>query len=598
MNNPETRTCQNCGNSFVIDAQDFAFYEKIKVPAPTWCPECRLKRRMLWRNERALYKRKCDATGKDIISMYSPDKPFKVYDQKYWWSDKWDPMDYGREYDWNKPFFEQFRELMEEVPRSALFNLESTNSEYCNFVANLKDCYLLFGSWFSENCLYGNTVNESRDSVDNFFVNKCQGVYNCIDCENSYQIFYSKESSSCVDSWFLFDCRNCQNCLFCTNLRNKSYYAFNKPISKKKFREMVANFSGSFKSINEAYSRFRSIIKTKSIHRFMVGKNNRNVTGNFIYNSKNVFEGFFIHGSENVKYAVKSDDQKDTIDVYGCSRGELVYESTANVFSHKSRFIVMGKNVLDSYYLIDCFNVSNCFGCVGLRNKQYCILNKQYTKEEYEKLVPKIIEHMNKMPYVDKKGRVYKYGEFFPPELSPFAYNETIAQEYFPLTKEQAIEKGYRWKDPEQRNIKPDIYTKDLPDNIKDVKDDIVGKVIQCAHAKVKEDGTLEQGCNEQCTTGFKIIPQELEFYRKMNLPLPRLCPNCRHYQRIKQRNPLKLWKRQCMCGGEKSTNGVYTNTAKHFHGKERCPNEFYTTYSPDRKEIVYCEECYKREVG
>ena len=209
----------------------------------------------------------------------------------------------------------------------------------------------------------------------------------------------------------------------------------------------------------------------------------------------------------------------------------------------------------------------------------------------------KIIEHMNKMPYTDKKGRIYKYGEFFPPELSPFAYNETIAQEYFPLTKEQAIEQGYKWKDPEQRDIKPDIYTKDIPDHIKDVKDNIVGKTIQCSHAKVKEDGTLEQGCNEQCTTAFRITREELNFYRRMNLPLPRLYPNCRHYQRIKQRNPLRLWQRQCMCGGEKSINGAYSNTAKHFHGKERCPNTFYTTYAPGRPEIIYCEECYKREV-
>jgi len=55
-----------------------------------------------------------------------------------------------------------------------------------------------------------------------------------------------------------------------------------------------------------------------------------------------------------------------------------------------------------------------------------------------------------------------------------------------------------------------------LPDNIKDVPDDIVGKVIECQH----------QGkCNEQCTEAFRIIEPELAFYRRMNLPLPRLCP-------------------------------------------------------------------------
>ncbi|MDI6883360.1 MAG: hypothetical protein QMC93_02760 [Patescibacteria group bacterium] len=240
-----------------------------------------------------------------------------------------------------------------------------------------------------------------------------------------------------------------------------------------------------------------------------------------------------------------------------------------------------------------CISSSNLFGCVGLRHKQYCILNKQYTKEEYERLVPKIIEHMKEMPYVDKKGRVYKYGEFFPPELSPFGYNETIAQEYFPLTKEQAIKQGYKWQDPEQRNYQIDIKTEELPDHIKDVKDDILGKVIQCANASLQGSDP----CKAQCTTAFKLIEPELRFYKRMNLPLPRLCPNCRHYQRLKQRNPLKLWKRRCMCGGQASVNGVYKNTIKHFHGDSPCPNEFETTYSPDRPEIVYCEPCYLAEV-
>ncbi len=231
------------------------------------------------------------------------------------------------------------------------------------------------------------------------------------------------------------------------------------------------------------------------------------------------------------------------------------------------------------------------------KEKEYCILNKQYTKEEYEKLVPKIIEHMNSMPYISNYGSstpiVYKYGEFFPPELSPFCYNETIAQEYFPLTKEQAIEKGYQWKDPEQRNIQIDIRTEDLPDNIKDVSDDIVNKIIECANTKCT--GFNPVNCN--CTKAFKIIKPELEFYKKMNLPLPRLCPNCRHYDRIKQRNPLKLWHRKCQCNGTHSSNGVYKNTIEHFHGNQPCPNEFETTYAPDRPEIVYCEKCYLAEV-
>ncbi len=184
---------------------------------------------------------------------------------------------------------------------------------------------------------------------------------------------------------------------------------------------------------------------------------------------------------------------------------------------------------------------------------------------------------------------MYKYGEFFPVDLSHHAYNETIALDYFPLTKEQALTQGYRWKDPEERHYEVTVKAENLPDHIKDVDDSILKAIIGCAH---------EGKCNQQCTTAFKIIPQELQFYRKMNLPLPRLCPNCRHYERLKQRNPLKIWHRKCQCAGEKSENGIYQNTTSHFHGTNHCPNEFETSYAPERPEIVYCESCYNAEVA
>jgi len=91
--------------------------EKFQIPTPTLCPEERQRRRLSFRNERKLYKRTCNYSGKEIISIYSPDKPYKVYDQKIRWSDARDPMDYGRDFDFMKSFTEQFHELMREVPR-------------------------------------------------------------------------------------------------------------------------------------------------------------------------------------------------------------------------------------------------------------------------------------------------------------------------------------------------------------------------------------------------------------------------------------------------------------------------------------------------
>ncbi|MEK9166271.1 MAG: hypothetical protein AAB846_00890, partial [Patescibacteria group bacterium] len=115
----EKRNCQNCKREFAIDDADFNFYGKIKVPAPTWCPECRMIRRMASMGYRILYKGKCDFTDEEVITTLPPDSPHKIYRQDIWWSDKWNPKDYGRDYDFSRSFFEQWAELFRAVPLPA-----------------------------------------------------------------------------------------------------------------------------------------------------------------------------------------------------------------------------------------------------------------------------------------------------------------------------------------------------------------------------------------------------------------------------------------------------------------------------------------------
>ena len=251
----------------------------------------------------------------------------------------------------------------------------------------------------------------------------------------------------------------------------------------------------------------------------------------------------------------------------------------------QTKFSSVAWGTLDAQYSDNCHSSSHIFGSIGLRNKEYCVFNKQYTREEYEKLVPRIIEHMNAEPYTDKRGRVYKFGEFFPPEISPFAYNETVAQEYYPTTKERAEAQGYRWRDIESRKYSITKTTNDLPTHINKAGEDILKDTIACGHA-----GT----CAHQCPGAFRLIPEELNLYRVFRISLPRLCPNCRHYERLAQRNPFELWHRKCMCDHK-----IYKNTAKHnHHPTGPCPQEFETSYAPERPEIVYCEACYNAEVA
>ena len=592
MNGAETKTCQNCKNSFVIEPEDFEFYDKIKVPPPTFCPECRMIRRGVFRNERTFYKRPCDLCKKGVISIYNANTTFPVYYQECWWSDKWDSISYGSEYDLNKSFFEQYKELRNMVPRVAIINKGGVDSPYTNLSANNKNCYFLIESSNNEDRIHSYWLeNQCKSVVDSSFLTRVEIAYESLLSWQSFKLFFSKDSRECSDSYFLNNCVNVSHSLCCINLRNKQNHIFNEPFSKEDYEQKIAEMDlGSYSSLVALKERSRDF-SLLFPRRFAYTVKSVDVTGDYVVSSKNVKYSFFVEDGENIKYAIhtfdKVRDNMDT-DVLGIG-GELCYESMNTALGvNRMNFCVRCWTGHNSSYCDNCDDSRSSFACIGLRNKQHCILNKQYAKEEYETLVPKIIQHMNDMPYTDKRGIVYKYGEFFPPELSPFSYNETIAQEYFPLTKAEAESMGYRWKDPYTKEYNISIQSKDLPDHIKDVKDNILEQTIGCEH---------EGGCNEQCSTAYRIIPQELEFYRKMNLPLPRLCPNCRHYHRLKQRNPLKLWHRGCQCSGDRSSNGVYTNTTGHQHGSGPCPNEFETSYALDRPEIIYCETCYQNEV-
>ncbi|MBI2609680.1 hypothetical protein HYW53_00700 [Candidatus Giovannonibacteria bacterium] len=592
---PQTKICQNCKNQFTIEPEDFKFYEKMSVPPPTFCPECRLIRRLAWRNEKYLYQRSCDKCGKNIISVFHNDCGATVYCSPCWWSDDWDAMSYGFEYDPSKPFLVQLHDLFQRVPVMNLFGYYSTleNSDYTNMVGYLKNCYLITNSDHSENCSYGSGIDRCKDSIDNMMLVNSELCYEAVNCRDCNRVFYSLDCESCLNVTFSKNCIGCSDLIGCVNLRNKKYCIFNKQYSKEEYQQLAQKYlKSSYESLtklgNEGFS-FWNKFPNKYFHE----RRNFNVSGDYIYNSKNVKDSFIVTDTENSRYCSLITVPKVT-DCYDFTHYgencELVYEAMqAGDMISRIRFSwFVARSCQDIEYCQFVVWSKNIFGSVGLRNKEFCILNKQYTKEEYENIKAKIISEMNRNPYVDKLGRIYKYGEFFPSELSPFGYNETTAHDTFPLLKDEALIRGLSWREPKARDYRTTLKSEHIPDHIKDVKDSILDEIIECEH---KGD------CNENCTEAFRIISQELDFLRNQNIALPRLCPNCRHYQRLQHRSPLKLWERTCQCAGDISSNGVYQNTITHEHGANPCTNEFETTYAPDRPEIVYCEECYLTEV-
>ncbi|MFZ2072781.1 MAG: hypothetical protein WAV10_03860 [Minisyncoccia bacterium] len=578
----QSKICQNCKKDFLIEEEDFNFYEKIKVPPPTFCPECRTIRRLCWRNEMSLFKRKCNGNdhNESIISIYHPDEKIVVYDLKYWWSDKWDPMVYGQDYDFNKPFFEQWKKLRDSFPLQCLSNSKSVNSDYCNVADESKNSYMSSGSWKIEQTFYSNRIYSTKDSSDLYMVHKSELCYDDVICSDCYHVLYSLNCKNCVDSYFLYDCHGCVNCFGCSNLRNKSYCMWNEQLSREEYNNRLAKFNlRSYNIICEFKQRFQELY-FNSIHKFATQIKTVNSTGENLEGVKNCKICFDSSGKiEDSKYIHwAKENLKDTYDSGpGVGVGELMYEVfDTGMGNFRNLFTSVVYTSNDIEYCFNCYGSSNLFGCIGLRNKNYCILNKQYTEEEYKELIPKIRKHMDSVPFFDKRGLVYKYGEFFPVELSLFAYNETVAQDYFPIKKDEAIEIGYKWRDKKTNEYKITKEAKNVQDSLDDITDSIIEEIICCLH---------NGKCGGRCSGAFKITKDELDIYRRIGVPLPRLCFFCRHEDRLKMRNPMKLWHRQCMCDKE-----------NHNH-EGRCEVEFETSYSPDKPEIVYCEKCYQKEV-
>ena len=570
--NSETKICQNCKKDFIIEIEDFVFYEKIKVPAPTFCVECRNVQRMATRNVKSLYKRMCDNCGDIVISRFSKTNPAKMFCNKCWWSDNWDPTQYGIEYDFNKTFFEQFYSLLISVPHSATLNQNMVDSDYSNMESDDKGCYLTFGGHWNEYCAFSEYSIHGKEVYDSYWSFNGEQCYECINIDKCYQTMYSRECKNCINTYFSYDCRGCTEIIGCAGLRNKSHCIFNEQYSKEEYfaKKSEINF-GSQKIVTRLINESQKIWLEKP-RCFITGNQFVHCTGNDIFNSKNSKNVWSVDGVEDVKnmyIAAWSKDCQDETSAAGDELGYLnasgggLYNCKAVLYSFGGDFKTK-KHTLNSEYSYTILGCSDCFGCVGLRKKQYCILNKQYTKEEYEELLPKVKAHMNELPYIDAIGKTYKYGEFFPNEYSLFGYNETIANDFSPKSKELAEKEFFIWHEEAGSEYSFTDYI--IPDDIKDVQDDILQAVLKC----------------EKSGKAYKITKQELSFYRKLKIPIPRVAPLERIKNRVSELLPFKLYSRVCQC---KQDN--------HDHS-DVCDNKFETAYAPDRPEIIYCEICYQ----
>lgn len=498
--------------------------------------------------------------------MYPKESPYVVWCRDCWWSDTWDATKFCVGYEGPENFFEKMKKIQLQVPREGLVSLNAENSEYSNHIRDSKDCYMcaLIADQ-SEHSFYSYSSTGIRNCSDVLWGRNTELLYFCVLTLNSYNCSFLSLADNCTDCHYSYDIKNCSNVMFSSNLRNKSYVFRNEQLSKEAYEKEVAKLQlSSFRAREEYIKEFQKILDT-SIHRYANLVNCQNCSGQNVYNSVNTQIAYGSFDDENVYNAGNVLNAKNI--VYGFAVGTQPVEWGYNVSVIKGGSNVVGcyNTVLSSdiYFSENLVSCNDCIGCIGLNKKSFCILNKQYSKEEYEKIKSELLEYWRTNDQLASP---------MPQDLACFAYNESPAQDYYPSDRETAIKFDFKWQDNMPgTHGKETLQPQDIADDIHDVNESICKEILTCI----------------QCQRNYKIIKPEFDLYKKLALPVPRQCFDCRHRARLKILGIRRLFHRTCTC-----------NLSEHSH-PGTCQNSFVTIHKEgEMPEKVFCESCYQKEVA
>ena len=545
------KICEHCNKEFTITEIEQSLSEKIGLELSTVCSSCLLKQHLSFWLFGKFRKGKSDLSGESMITVL-PESRYPLYLLKEWHSDSWDAMNYGVDYNPDESFFKQLQNLQEKVPHPHQNGANNVGCDYCDDVWNSKNCYLSRSMEECEDLFYSYRNIKVKNSIDVAICFSSERCFSSLNCINSYKLFYSRDSKDCIDSYFLFDCRNCQNCFMCSNLRGKNYCIENVQYTKEEYNEKLKSFDmGSYSAIQLLKKQFEEMLQNNAIHRLNFNIKAYNSTGNNLLNVNNCQNCNTISDSEGSFNCMRGAKINNSLNCGGSWYGDLYGNCCGCSNSYSLRYSSWSQSRF-SEYLDLCIDCEYCFGCVGLKKKKYCILNKQYTKEEYEALKNQIIADMRKTG---------EYGKFLPYSMSPGPFNFSTSSLYFPkTTKEEILKLGGYWQDIDESNIQG-LKTSELPDSIKDVDESICTQALICP----------ETGWR------FNISANELDFYKQYNIPLPRKHFDMRIKDLIKYSTVLDTSPYNCFY----------------------CKNEIQAYYPKDwGYKNIACENCYQQNLN
>lgn len=547
---PHTATCAETGESFEIEARDIEMCRQLRVPLPktTWLARMRQKRSFMGGFD--LYRRELP-DGRSVVTLYDPESFAKFLPVEEWYSDVFEPETFAQGAKPNQSFFAQWDRLSRVVPRPALWqDAKSVNSEWSIYYLNVKNGYNCFGAWDSEELVYTDQTGRTKHSVDLSLCYGCEWCFDSVFCKQCARTSFSERCENCVDVFFSLGCKNCSDCFGCTNLRNKKNYFLNEQLTADEYKKRLAAIDLTDANVVEEWrARIRKDLWDTAYRQGMMVMNSENAIGDDILDSRDVM-GISLYSCERTYRSMLVEKGRDSYDNQAGMNFERCYNDLLSVNCYECRMTNFCQTCVDVEYSEFCTDCEHCFGCIGLKHKKFCVFNKQYTEEEYWPLVDAIKTAML------ERG---EYGEFFPHQLNPVAYNSSHAMAIFPLTEAEAKKIGMRWYSFKEEMAGDAAPTSEIPARLKDVTDEILKQKF-----RDPASGRI-----------FRFVKPELDFHREMNLALPRVHPSIRRYARAAQQFPMHLYARAC----------------------DSCGKQIETRIPPEHTAPVLCSACYEQVV-
>lgn len=288
--------------------------------------------------------------------------------------------------------FQQLLELRKIQPRLSLIQVNCENSDYVNYSGNTKNCYMLIGSEYDQDCYYGYFLYDSRNCLDCDYCFNCELCYDCVDCHDCYHCFGSQDCKNSRDLKYCYDMVGCNDCFGCVGLRRKEFHIFNEKYSSSTYEKKIKEIE---KMSQEEIDSKVEELKRKTPRIFLHGQNNERSFGDYLYQTKNSYYCFDVKKLEDCGYLNNSEDVKDS---YDCSNtyynSELNYQVMSAMNITHCRF---SYGVFDSYDLEYCESVygsHHMWGCFGMKGKSFYIFNEPYSEAEWHTKVATLREQM------------------------------------------------------------------------------------------------------------------------------------------------------------------------------------------------------------